>query len=278
MPKKRLVYSGGDMFSPVFAACLARTDLDIGLCITGAGQRAVSRMAKASAVPLAYGPINDDVADTIRKISPDIFLCAAYSHKVPVSQLAIGCAVNLHPSLLPYGRGRNPLPHLVTGNQHLAGLTLHEMNDDFDSGPILAQQAITLPEDWGYNELAAAIHVVAPRFVTRVLDDIDSLFRTRLPQQGGSSWTMPSRAERTVKWTEPVASAKERYRRFGQSGIVCPVGTAEYEIRAPITCVALEDRHPPGEVVLDDFGFWYVAAIDGVIRIPKPQYGRESAA
>lgn len=52
---------------------------------------------------------------------------------------------NLHPSLLPYNRGKHPYVHAIL-NSNPFGVTIHKINSKIDSGFIIAQK--TIPYDW----------------------------------------------------------------------------------------------------------------------------------
>jgi methionyl-tRNA formyltransferase len=49
--------------------------------------------------------------------------------------------VNLHPSLLPIGRGSDPIPWSIIENRP-QGVSIHEVTNDLDCGPILCQELI----------------------------------------------------------------------------------------------------------------------------------------
>lgn len=79
----------------------------------------------------------------IEAVQPDYIISCGYRHIVPESVLEIptdGC-LNLHPSLLPFNRGANPnVWSIVEGTP--AGVTLHYMDDDVDTGEIIAQRQV----------------------------------------------------------------------------------------------------------------------------------------
>ncbi len=55
--------------------------------------------------------------------------------------------VNLHPGILPHGRGRNPYAFALNDGT-AAGATLHVMDEQIDHGPIIAvQEVLKRPED-----------------------------------------------------------------------------------------------------------------------------------
>jgi phosphoribosylglycinamide formyltransferase-1 len=56
--------------------------------------------------------------------------------------------LNIHPSLLPAFPGRNAQQQAFEGGVHVAGCTIHLVDEGMDTGPILAQSAIqVLPDD-----------------------------------------------------------------------------------------------------------------------------------
>ncbi len=49
--------------------------------------------------------------------------------------------INLHPSLLPNGRGNYPIPWSILEN-NMQGVTIHKIDEEIDTGPILASKEI----------------------------------------------------------------------------------------------------------------------------------------
>jgi methionyl-tRNA formyltransferase len=82
-------------------------------------------------------------------LAPDYLLSVLFLHRIPVEWLdaARTAAVNLHPGYLPYNRGRGAAAWpLIDGTP--AGATLHVMDEQFDTGPILAREQVPVhPED-----------------------------------------------------------------------------------------------------------------------------------
>jgi methionyl-tRNA formyltransferase len=84
-----------------------------------------------------------DQLDIIRRESPDLIVSVGFDHLVPPEIIEIPSegAINLHPSLLPHNRGKSPnVWPLVEGNP--AGVTLHYMDPEFDTGEIIAQREV----------------------------------------------------------------------------------------------------------------------------------------
>ena len=56
--------------------------------------------------------------------------------------------VNIHPSLLPRYRGPNPYHHVILRGEKKTGITIHLMDENFDTGAILLQKEVEiLPND-----------------------------------------------------------------------------------------------------------------------------------
>jgi methionyl-tRNA formyltransferase len=89
--------------------------------------------------------------DLVADQQPDILVASGFRDIVPPEILDIppeGC-VNLHPGLLPHARGMNPNVWSIVDNLP-AGATLHYMDEDIDTGQIIARKRVpTSFEDTG---------------------------------------------------------------------------------------------------------------------------------
>lgn len=84
-----------------------------------------------------------DQLKEINRMTPDVIVSVGFDHLVPPDILDVPSkgALNLHPSLLPYNRGKSPnVWPIVDGTP--AGVTLHHMDEQFDTGDIVAQRTV----------------------------------------------------------------------------------------------------------------------------------------
>ena len=65
--------------------------------------------------------------------------------------------LNIHLSLLPKYRGRHPLQWALINGEKKTGYTIHEMNADWDAGPILWQKAVTIERGASLSEVRSKI-------------------------------------------------------------------------------------------------------------------------
>ena len=119
----------------------------------------IHQIACSSGIPMTYlGQAEDHYAQWQRLCSderPDYVLVACFPKILPASliQWPRVTSMNLHPSLLPKYRGPDPIFWQLRFNERHTGVTLHQLSEALDAGPILGQQTINLPQDASNAEL-----------------------------------------------------------------------------------------------------------------------------
>lgn len=96
---------------------------------------------------------SEEFYQEIQKLNPDMIICGSWAEKFKPNILNLLPCVNFHPALLPKNRGANPYFWSIYLNQKITGLTIHFMNEKFDKGDIILQEAITITE----NETGASL-------------------------------------------------------------------------------------------------------------------------
>ena len=86
---------------------------------------------------------------TLDRIAPDLIVVACFPWRFPkwlLSLPRLGC-LNIHPSLLPDARGPEPVFWAFRWGLSRTGVTLHLMDSGWDTGPLIAQLDMPIPED-----------------------------------------------------------------------------------------------------------------------------------
>ncbi len=99
------------------------------------------------------------------KNEADLIVSAAYGQKIN------GQGLNLHPSLLPAYRGATPVPHQILDGVTESGLTIIEMSDKIDSGPIVAQEKISVKLNDTSLDLLNRCFAAGAKLLIKVLPD-----------------------------------------------------------------------------------------------------------
>jgi methionyl-tRNA formyltransferase len=100
-------------------------------------------------VELVFPAGRERIATVLRWYEPDLLLCTAFPWRIPPEALAVPtiACVNGHPSMLPRYRGPMPMAWAIRKGETEIGMTYHLMDEQFDSGNILAQASVPLDDD-----------------------------------------------------------------------------------------------------------------------------------
>ena len=95
----------------------------------------------------------------IRALDPEAIVVAAYGRLLPKEVLDVpplGC-MNVHPSLLPRHRGPSPVAAAILEGDERTGVTIMLMDEDMDTGPVLAQQEGSIENEDDAQSLTARL-------------------------------------------------------------------------------------------------------------------------
>ena len=118
---------------------------------------------------------NEEVRAVFESASPDACVVAAYGKILPKWMLAIprlGC-INVHASLLPRYRGAAPINWAIANGERETGITIMQMDEGMDTGPILAKLAIEIGDDETAVELSTRLAVLGADLLGRTLPRIE---------------------------------------------------------------------------------------------------------
>ncbi len=84
--------------------------------------------------------------EDLAKLNLNLLLCYSYSMLVRTEMIEIfnNNCINLHGSLLPKNRGPNPVQWALIKGEKKTGTTLHYMDCNIDTGPIIAQKEVDI--------------------------------------------------------------------------------------------------------------------------------------
>lgn len=127
---------------------LPRRSFARGIVLAGGAPRTILDIAAERDIPvLELG--GHDIPDALASLDFDAIAVACFSRRLPASLLRLprlGC-LNVHPSLLPAHRGPDPLFWIFHDGDETGGVTIHLMDEGFDTGPIVLRETLSLSED-----------------------------------------------------------------------------------------------------------------------------------
>jgi methionyl-tRNA formyltransferase len=216
-----------------------------------------------------------DALAAVLALEPGLAVLADYGQLVPIPLLGLPHgALNLHPSILPRHRGASPIPAAILAGDAITGVTLMQMDEDLDSGPIIAQERLALDGSETAPELERTLSDMAAITLGECLDPwLRGEIVPVSQDTDGASMTRPLRREDGRLDPERPAARLERqvraYEPWPGSFIDTTAGRISIIAAAD---AAAEDPGVPG--VLDSAG---LATADGrrlAFRMVQPASGR----
>jgi methionyl-tRNA formyltransferase len=137
-------------------------DHDIAFLLTrpdrpaGRGRRLTSPPAKVVAERLGIPVMQPERID---ELPAETIVLAAYGRLIPKDSLDRHRWLNVHPSLLPRWRGAAPVERALLAGDPETGVTIIELVEQLDAGPILAREAFPIEED---DDAGAVYEKAAP--------------------------------------------------------------------------------------------------------------------
>jgi methionyl-tRNA formyltransferase len=266
--KLRVAYAGHDFFSPCLKAVSEYDGAEIVLCLTNneaSYNQYVGQFARSTCTPIIEGRLDSaSIADfNSRRI--DLLISAAYFYKFPVSDLQFRYAINVHPSLLPDGRGPNPLPYYADEHPEHCGISIHEITAEMDRGPLLIQEKIEVGNEDNVQDIYLKIVALAPRLLLNVIKNIEILFLLRQSQAGGSYWREHTTSERTIISSEIYARDVIRmHQKFGIFGLIFQLRNGSALQTRQVSAAECPHQFLPGTVIGGIGGDQIIALRDGL--------------
>jgi methionyl-tRNA formyltransferase len=271
MPSRplRVAYFGSDPFIdcarllvergwPIVRVFTCRTD---GPVVSG---DRLARYARQIGVPVQRRMVTTtDIARLDGHV--DVLISALYPALIPVAHTSAR-AINIHPSLLPVGRGAYPLVNALLRDLDTTGVTVHEMDAHFDTGAVLRQQSLSIGPGERAGTLEIRAHALAAGLLGEVIDDFDGVWASREGQSGGDYWPAPTDRDRLLDLNGTVDSLLSRVRAFGAYRTLCSIGGRVVEVAGASGQVGAT-TDPAGTVIAHTAHHAEAVVADGVVHL-----------
>ena len=147
----------------------------------------------------------------------DLFVVAAYGKIIPKSILDMPRrgALNIHPSLLPRWRGPSPIQYAILAGDSDVGVTIMQMDEMMDHGPIVAQQQFAISKTT-YPELHDALSKLGAELLMETLPGWIDGEITPIPQDDlqATYSKILAKDDGRVVWSKPTDEIERMVRAF----------------------------------------------------------------
>ena len=170
----------------------------------------VKVLAEKSKIPV-YTPQTlkgEDVPDVLKQVGPDVIVVVAYGLLIPKKILELppkGC-INVHASLLPKYRGAAPIERVIMAGEKTTGITTMYMEEGWDTGDIILQEKVDIPDDMTYGELSCELSLKGSNLLVETLELIESGTAPRISQDEclATYAKKLGRNEFLIDWSKPA--------------------------------------------------------------------------
>lgn len=229
---------------------------------------------------IEYDSLKDEkFLETIRDLNADIAVVSSFNYKI--TKALLDCVkdgfINIHPSLLPDYRGKNPYSSVIINDEKQTGVTLHFMDEEFDTGDIIIQEKMPIHSRETMGTLFNRLNFLGFEMVLRTLKkyEVAAIPRRKQPVKPTIEAGSFTERELFIDFNKPVLDI-ERFVRalnpfLGASSIFRNTVVKIYAVNA--IKGKFDDGNSVGTIVkIDEDGF-YIKAKDGLIAPTVIQFG-----
>ena len=297
----RIVYMGTPDFAvPALKALVDSRDKVVGVITRPDRRRGRGKKMKPTAVKAAaqiadlpvFQPEDVNSEETLEKLeewSPDVVVVAAYGQIIKSDILEFptyGC-LNIHASLLPRYRGAAPLNWAIVRGEEATGVTIMQMDEGLDTGPMLLKKKTLI----GPLETAGELHDRLAEMGAELIVDVmrlihlDSLTPIEQDDEKSTYAPMLSKKDGAIDWSESARDVANKILGFNPwPGTYSFFESAEgekerikFHLARPLdeskADITISGELPPGTVVRADRsdGQLWIATGDGVVNCLRLQ-------
>ncbi|WP_018227570.1 methionyl-tRNA formyltransferase [Methyloversatilis universalis] len=228
--RPRIAFAGTPEFAARALDALATFDCDIPLVLTqpdrpaGRGMKLMPSPVKQRALAHGFAVAQPDTLKTpelrapLIDAAPDLLVVVAYGLLLPRAVLNIprlGC-INIHASLLPRWRGAAPIHRAIEAGDARTGITLMQMDEGLDTGPMLAERTIDIAPDDSTGSLHDRLAATGAQLL---LDTLPALLAGRItavpqPAEGACYAAKIGKAEAALDFRRPASELACAIRAF----------------------------------------------------------------
>lgn len=207
----------------------------------------------------------------------DVALVIAYGRILPLDVLqapARGC-INLHASLLPQYRGAAPINWAIATGESTTGISLMQMDEGCDTGPVFAQQTLNIGQNETAGELSQRLAQLAASVVRQELPDAVRGHSVAAAQdeKGASHARKMSKQDGHVDWTRPAQAVHDHIRAMTPwPGAFADLGDQRFKLLSTERMLDSVDHDTaPGTVIAIDKGRAQIACGEGCVVLLRGQ-------
>lgn len=233
----------------------------------------VKEVAAADGIPVLQPerPGGPAFLDALRPYAPDLGVVIAYGHILTPALLELPGRgmINVHASLLPALRGAAPIQHAVMQGLEETGVTVMQMDEGMDTGPILHQVPTPVATDETAGELETRLAELGALALIEALALMETGVLVPRPQDAARATYAPKLTVdgARIRWTDGASHVARQLRGLDpRPGAWTELGDRRIKLFGPRPAGGTPPGAAPGEIVETDPAL-LVATADGILQI-----------
>ncbi|CAB4896165.1 unannotated protein [freshwater metagenome] len=231
----------------------------------------VAIVAMTHNLPLLKSNVPDkEVGDWIAALKPDLGIIVAYGSilKTKILEIPAKGWLNVHYSMLPKYPGASPVQQAILEGESTTGVTVFQLDEGVDSGPVLSQALVDLEPDATSGSALELLTVVGSKLLIDTLDSLDTYLEAKTFQDTNITYPLThkiTRALARIEFDKPAIQIVNLVRAMNPE----PVAWFEFEsqpIRVLVAAISETPSLSTGVAVLAD-GELIVGSADKAVTL-----------
>jgi methionyl-tRNA formyltransferase len=147
---------------------------------------------------------NTDILNWLHIHQPDVVLVKTFPYLVPAAALAMAPKgfINFHYAPLPEWRGSNPLFWMLRNRAATGGVTVHEMNANYDAGDILVEKTFPVSQNINFGFFYTQLAYLGLDLTVELLKKLETgtLERKKQDHTKAKWYAHPTSSDLFINW------------------------------------------------------------------------------
>lgn len=224
----------------------------------------IVRLANDNNIPIKYSKITVEDINELIKNDCELLISAGYIYKIPVFPENKIRQINIHPTLLPTGRGPWPLPYIILKDLKISGVTIHKISEKMDEGDILIQESFDVQPNEDIETLSCRTQMLATKILLKLIQNLDFYYQNAIKQENGEYWPFPTDEDMMFNGNMTIKEIDRIVRAYGKMDSVVIIDGEEILVH-DINYWKENHSYKLGEIVHKTNKEYVMAVSDGFI-------------
>lgn len=156
-----------------------------------------------------------ELKEIFNELEVDLCVLVAFGMIIPKSVLEKPAKgfLNLHPSVLPKYRGPSPVQAAILAGDKKTAVTIMELNEKMDAGPILEQKEVVIKPNENYLQLKSRLAVIGAELMVATIEDLlAGKIKPKVQDDSLATYcSMVKREDGQINWSKSASEINQQF-------------------------------------------------------------------